>query len=440
MMLGILSMVTFNLADTFFVGKLGTLELAALSFTFPVVLIVNSMAMGLGIGTSSVISRAIGEGDAHKVRRLTTDSLVLSAMIVAVCVVAGSLTIDPLFRAMGATPDVLPLIRRYMRIWYIGSVFVVVPMVGNNAIRAGGDMLTPGLIMTGSAALNLILDPIFIFGAGPVPRLEIAGAALATVIGRATSLCVALAVLYFRDRMLTSIRVPLAKLADSWRQILYIGLPSAGTRVIVPLGAGVLTRMVARYGTEAVAGYGVATRIEFFTMTTVMALASVLGPFVGQNWGAGVYKRARRSVLLSQRFSFIWGFCMFGLMTILARPAVSVFNSHPDVVSFAAGYLHLVPLGYGLYGVLVLSASVLNVLKKPFHAAALSLIQMFGLCIPFALIGSRFFGAQGLFGAVTLSYVASGIVAFLVTGKMMKSTGQAIVQGVPTEGGTPWNK
>ncbi|GAH14310.1 unnamed protein product, partial [marine sediment metagenome] len=130
MVIGIVSMVAFNLVDTFFVSRLGTLELAAMSFTFPVVLVVHSLAMGLGIGTSAVLSRAIGEGYHHKVQRLATDGLILSVLIVATFVIAGMATIEPLFRMLGANEKIIPLIKEYMRIWYIGVPFVIIPMVG----------------------------------------------------------------------------------------------------------------------------------------------------------------------------------------------------------------------------------------------------------------------------------------------------------------------
>ena len=154
MIFGILSMVAFNLADTFFVGKLGKEQLAALSFTFPVVLFVGSLALGIGMGTSAVISRAIGSKDYHKVHRLVFDSLLLGIIVVGVGVAAGLCTIRPLFRLLGARGTVLDYIEEYMSIWYIGMVFVVVPMVGNNIIRATGDSKIPGLLMVIGAAVN----------------------------------------------------------------------------------------------------------------------------------------------------------------------------------------------------------------------------------------------------------------------------------------------
>ena len=413
MTFGIVGMVAFNLIDTYFVGRLGTKELAALSFTFPIVLLINSLAMGLGMGASAVISRAIGEGDQHKVQRLTTDSLVLAVLFVAFFVVIGLLTIDPTFRLLGASPEILVLVKQYMSIWYIGSIFVVVPMVGNNAIRATGDTKTPSAIMLIAVTLNFIMDPLLIFGIGPFPRLGLAGAAITTVIARAVTFVVALYVLYFRDKMLTLAFPKLKVVYDSWKRIFYIGIPTALTRIVVPMGIGVITRIISSYGSEAVAGYGVATRIQFFSMTAIRALASVIGPFVGQNWGARKYERIDQGIAKSRNFSLIWGLGVYVVLVVLARPIASIFNDNAMVVSMTTLFLRIVPLSYGFFGIAILSFSGLNVLNKPLHAALLSIMQMI-LVIVLALLGSYLLGITGVFVASAVAYCIAGIASYFV--------------------------
>ncbi len=149
MVWGVFSILAFSLADTYFVAQLGTKELAAISFTFPVVTVLGSVAMGLGTGAGSVIARGIGEGNHQKVQRLTTDSLLLSFLIVSILASFGLATIDPLFATLGADSDLLPLIRDYMNIWYLGMVFLVVPLIGNSAIRASGNTVVPSRISVG---------------------------------------------------------------------------------------------------------------------------------------------------------------------------------------------------------------------------------------------------------------------------------------------------
>ena len=421
MVLGMLGMVIFNLSDTFFVGQLGTNQLAALSFTFPVVLVVSSLAMGLGIGASAVISRAIGEGNQYKVKRLTTDSLTLSLIFVGFFALFGLFTINPLFRLLGASGEVLAYISQYMTIWYFGVVFVVVPMVGNNAIRASGDTKTPGLIMVFAAFINIVLDPILIFGIGPFPRLEIAGAAIATVIARASTLILSFWFLAFKEKMITFKIPDFRTVVDSWKQVLYIGLPTAATKIVIPLSAGVILSLVANYGSEAVAGFGVATRIEFFGLVVVMALSSVLGPFIGQNWGAGKFGRIKSGIKFSYKFSLIWGLVIFIIYAIFGGTIGSVFSNNPNVISVTRLYLLIIPIGYGLYGIFVMATSTMSVLKKPIHAAILSLTQTFFLYVPIAYIGSYFFGLWGVFAALPISYLIAGIISNFVLNRIVLS-------------------
>jgi len=291
---GIFAISAFQLADTYFVSLLGTDHLAAMSFTFPVVMTVASVAMGLGMGASSTISRAIGAGDERRIRRLTTDGLLLAFCIVALVASVGLLTMDPLFRAMGATDEVLPLIEDYMRIWYLSVAVLVIPMVGNNAIRATGDTVTPGVIMTVAAVTNVILDPLFIFGLGPVPAMGIAGAALATALARAITLVAALWVLTFRCRLIDWNLPRFGEVMASWRDVVHVGIPAAATHLLEPVSGGVVVRMVAAYGTWAVAGVGAASRVEMLSFVVPRALGAILIPFAGQNWGAGRVDRVRR--------------------------------------------------------------------------------------------------------------------------------------------------
>jgi putative MATE family efflux protein len=421
MVLGIFSMVAFNLIDTFFVGRLGTNQLAALSFTFPVILVVSSIALGLGVGASSVISRAVGEGNHDKVKRLTTDSLILSLFVVVVFVIIGFFTINPLFKILGANTYILPYIIKYMRIWYAGMIFVVVPMVGNNAIRATGDAKIPGIIMLVGATINGILDPLFIFGIGPFPQLGIEGAAIDKVIARAITMIISLYILIYKEKIITFNILPIKDTIASWKQILFIGIPTAATRILGPIALGIITRLIASYGTAAVAAFGVSSRIEFFSLAVIMALASVIGPFVGQNWGAGKHHRVKKGIKYSHHFSFIWGITAFVFLAIFARPIASIFSNNALTISTIVLYLKIAPLGYGLHGILHLSTSVLNVLNKPIHSFMLIFATLFLLFIPNAFIGSYLMGITGIFISIAMTYIISGIAGYFLLKKVLLS-------------------
>lgn len=423
MAFAIFTMIAFNLADTAFLGRVGTDELAAISFTFPVVMIIGSIAQGIGVGMSAVISRSIGKGDQQQVQRLTTDGLALAVIIVAVFSIVGLATIDPVFRMLGATDQTLPLIRQYMTIWYIGVSFVIVPMTGNAAIRATGDMKTPAAIMMVAALVNVVLDPLMIFGIGPFPAMGIQGAALATMIARAMSLTASLWVLIHREQMVAFTRTRLIDTLDSWRKILFVGLPAAGTQLVVPLSTAVITGLVATYGALSVAGFGVASRVEAFGLGIVMALSATVTPFVGQNWGAGKPERVAEAVRVARRFALVWGLMLFAVFGLFGTTIAHVFTDDTSVILVVRDYLRIVPVGYGLVGILMVSSSALNALNKPLHSTALSTIRLFVLYLPLAFLGSRLIGLNGVFAAAAVASVLTGIAAWCVISRRIAEIG-----------------
>ena len=284
---GIFTMMMQAFVDTYFIGRVGDRELAALSFAFPILMIVTSVAIGLGAGTSSVVARAVGVHDHRRARRLATDSLILSFAVTAVICAVGLATIGPLFRLMGAPEDMIPLIAGYMTILYSGVPFVVIGMVGMSSMRATGDTRLPGMLMVIAAIANVILDPILIFGIGPIPAMGLNGAATAALMARGGMFIGAVLLMYYRLDMLSFNRPNPAELRKSWADILHVGLPAAGTNVIIPIATGVVTAMIARYGPDAVAGFGVASRIESLMLVMFYAMSAIIGPFVGQNMSAG---------------------------------------------------------------------------------------------------------------------------------------------------------
>ena len=413
MVWGVFAVIAFNLVDTFFVAKLGTNELAAMSFTFPVVTVLGSISMGLGTGTSSVVARAVGQGDRQTVKRLTTNSLTLSVLIVAVFVAIGLLTLDPLFRLLGAEDALLPLIREYMLVWYLGMVFLVVPMVGNSAIRAAGDTTIPSAIMTISAGVNILLDPLLIFGFGPIPAMELQGAALATVIARATTLVASLMVLHYRERMLLWCLPTWDTVRGCWRSILAVGLPAAASNMVSPVAIGFITRLMAGYGPAAVAGFGIASRVESFSLIAILALTASIGPFVGQNWGAKSYDRVVTALNLSFRFCLVYGVVVAALLAIFAVPIARVFNTNLEVVSISRQYLTIVPITYVAAGAIYIASSTFNALGKPVPSLVMTFSRMLVFYVPLAYLGSWLFGVTGVFAAAAIANAAVGLGAFL---------------------------
>ncbi len=409
MIFGILGIVAFNMADTYFIGKLGTLQLAAISFTFPVVMVFGSINQGIGIGASAVISKAVGMKDHDDVKRHVTDSLLLGVLVSVVIATIGLLTINPLFRLIGADDSVMPIIKSYMRIWYYGAPFIVIPMIGNAAIRALGDTKTPSIVMLVAAGANIVLDPILIFGFGTFGGLGVQGAAIATVVSRFITFCVALAILIFREKVVAIKGITFKEVMQSWKNILFVGLPNALARVILPIGNGVITGLIAKLGIDFVAGYGIATRLDFFFLAVLQALSAIVPIFVGQNFGARNGERIKKGVFLSGRFAMIYGAGAYAVLFFLARPLAGFFSDNSAVVDVVVTYMRIFPLGYGLYGVVQVLIGAYNALQKPIRASLMNLLQVFALYIPLAIVSVNFFAEKGIFASAFISFVIVGI-------------------------------
>lgn len=420
MIWGMLSMMIFNVVDTFFVARLGTIPLAAMGFIFPIVITVGHIALGLGIGASSVISRAIGEGDSNRVKRLTTDSIFLAFFIVGITLVIGYFTIDPLFTAMGASPETLQYIRPYMKIWYSGIIFFIVPMIGNHAIRASGDTFIPGMIMMSAALINIILDPLLIFGYLGFPKMGIGGAALATVISRVLVLVISFWVLIVKKKMLSFKNPQIKVVFESWKKVLHVGVPSAVSMMLPSMCIGILTWMVSDFGQRAVAGFGVAGKIEGLALVLFMALSTVFGPFIGQNWGAGKINRLRKAYTKVINFCLSWGTFQAVILFIFAPQIVSLFDRDPEVMRVAVMYLRIIPMSYGVVCVVFLSASAFNALGKPAPAIWLMVIRLVFLHIPLAFLGKKFFGLAGFLSVTYIAAIITGLLAFNWMRKTLK--------------------
>ena len=428
MIWGIVAVLSIGLADAYFLGQLGTKELAAISFTFPVVFTFSTLAIGLGAGATSVVSRAIGEKDRAQVRRLATDSFILAVLIVAASCVVGWLTIEPLFRLLGAEGEVFDLVQRYMQIWYLGMPFLVVPMVANNLIRSTGDAFVPSVIMTVSAVINVGLDPIFIFGGFGVPAMGVEGAAWASLIARAVSFVFSLAIVIWRENLIVFAYAPMAELVASWRRVLGVGIPAALGNMLNPIGVAIVTGVLATYGSESVAAFGAATRIEMFAAIPLLALSASIGPIAGQNWGAGSFDRIQRSLRLSFAFSVVWA-AMMGLTAYFAGPSLAAaFTPDPAVAEQIANYLLIISTSLMGYGLIVVSAACCNAIGHPRLSLTIYGGRMAFLYVPLAWLASLYFPVSAVFWAIWIANMLVGFwAAYVVARLLRRAPGRATV-------------
>ncbi len=412
MVWGLLATMSFNAVDTFFVAQLGDLQLAAMSFTFPVAMLLMSVAIGLGAGTSSAVARAVGAGDHVLAKRLATDSMSLTALISVVVSLVGWLSIDLVFGLLGATPELMPYIHEYMDVWYLSAPFLMVPMVTFASLRAMGWSQVQGYLMGAAAIFNALLDPLLIFGLYGFPRLELQGAALATLVTRAITLWVAFHILKNRTHMLTNPLAPWLTLKRSWMMIFVVGIPAMFTNVVIPLSGGVVVALVAQHGTAAVAGLGVALRVEPLALIVFYALSGVVGPFFGQNMGAGKIQRLYEALKVLALFNMGFGLFLALLLWFMAPLLAGMFSDSDEVISIAGHYMALVPISYGTYGIVMAVNAAFNGLGRPSPPMMISFLRVLGLYLPLAWLGQYYMGLSGLFAATACANLLLGVLAY----------------------------
>ncbi len=410
---GIATMMGQTLLDAWFLGQVGDRELAAHGFGFPIIMIVTSVAIGLGAGTSSVVARAVGAGDQRRARRLSTDSLILSFLVTLVVAAIGIVTIDPLFRLLGAPEDMLPMIRSFMTILYAGVPFIVVGMVGISAMRATGNSALPGKILVAGAFLHVIIAPVLIFGFGAVPALGLDGAAVANFVSRGIVFAAAMYYL-LRHMDLISLNKPrMGEWQSSCGDILHVGIPAAGTNAIVPIGAAVVTAMVAQYGPDAVAGFGVASRIENLMLVVFYAMSSIIGPFVGQNLAAGREDRIHRALKLCTFACLGIGLAFAVMLFATSWVLPGLFSDSPDVQAVTRLFLWIVPISYGTYGMVMVMNATFNGVGYPLPGVWVSTGRVLLLYVPIAALLGSFFGLLGIFVAYSIANIISGFGSYL---------------------------
>ena len=428
MMVSMVSFMVASLAEMMFVGRVGTNELAAISFTFPVVYTLQGVSIGLGIGASSVVARATGLGETERVKLLVTHSLILGTTVAILLTVCTWFVVRDIFVLLGAEGEVLDLIVAYMKIWLIGLPIFAMTFVGTTLLRAIGDAKTPGYISALGSLLHIVLAPPFIFGFGPIPAMGLEGAALSFIVARHLAFTLFVYCLVFRDRMLVA---KLGDFARSCRDIMHVGLPAMASNMIMPMSMSVMTRLLAGHGVVVVAGFGVASRVESMLVMVIWAVGMSISPLVGQNWGAGFYDRVQGATRLGFTFVIAYGIFSYGVFVAAGDYMVMLLNDDPAVIAMAYAYLLIAPLAVGANGVISIATNSFNALGKPMPALVITILQMIVVNIPLILLGDLLWGYRGIYLGGVVTTISVSIVAWLWIRRTMET--RARREPVPAE-------
>jgi len=414
MVIGVAAIMSIGLVDAYFIGQLGSDALAAISFIFPVSVAITSLGVGIMVGINSVVARALGEGDHERAARRANFGIVFAAACGIAMGVAMWLAIDPIFAAMNAPADLMPIIRDYMQPYAVGFPLILVIMGFNGVLRGQGEARRTSTVSIAYAAANWVLDPLLITGAFGVEGYGMAGAAYATVIGWAIGVAVAVWLTRTTDLPLDLSLLRNCSLVDPAMAIIRVGLPAAFSNAINPLGLSILTALVALEGEAAVAGFGAAGRLQSFVIVPLLGLSGAIGAIVGQNWGARQYGRAREAALWAAGFCILWGLIVAIGMVVAGESFARLFTDDPAVVGEFALYLEIAAWGYAGFGLLIVGNGIMNAVDKASFALVQSVVRVFLVMLPVALVLQGSMGSAAIYTAELAANLFGAVSAVLL--------------------------
>jgi putative MATE family efflux protein len=417
MIVGFLAMTIGQLIEMFYIGMVGSFEIAAITFTFPIAMSLNALSRGIGVGASTLIAQSMGDGNRVKTATTITHCYVLVLLFTILIALFGQVGAEHVFSLLGAKEEVLDLASNYAHIWLIGFPMMGTAMVSTGLIRSFGNATFPGYIMSIAPVVQVMAGPFLIFGLFGFPELGLMGAGWAFVAGTIAQLFLVIYWYFFKEKLFIN---SFDTFLQSSRQILYVGIPAAATNLIQPLSMAVVTWLLAGFGTTVVAGFGVASRIESVVAMVVIGISTSVVPLVGQNWGARKFERTYQVLTTCYIGCLMWGLIAASIMWVAGDYFVNSINDDASLVDTAVSYLHIVPLSIGFMGLFVVSTHSFNAIRKPMPALILSLARLLIIYIPMALIASHFYGYVGIFVATALTNVLVGIVAVLWNHRVLK--------------------
>lgn len=418
-MLGLLANFSMGLVDSYFIAQLGDAPLTAIGYCLPMMELIIGIGIALGITTNSFAALELGKGRTQRAADNIGALLYGAFILTLVVMIVGMFGVGPMFRFLGANAAILEFIKSYYWTWLLGVFFTFGGFILNNAMRAHGKVKLPGILMVSMALLNIILDPLFIFGLWIFPQLGIQGAALATVVSRLFAFSVIF--FYALKQGIFSVARAWHWVVAAWQVMSRVFIPALLTCIIPPFSIAFATYLLSSISQDSVAAFGVASRIQLLIMVPLFALSGSIGPVVGQNHGARLYQRAWKALTLSSLFCLAYGLLMALFLALTSGYLGQTFSSDHHIAKIVQEYFYLVPIGYMGWGVIIMVNACFNTKRKAMVSTKISLLRMIILFIPLAYFGKLILAYRGIFIALTLSNIIVACIAFYLAWLDMKS-------------------
>lgn len=402
----------FNFVDRLFVSRLGEIQFGAVGMAFTVQVTMIAIGAGLSAGVSSLIARLVGAGKLKQAGRAADQAMLLVIVCSLLATIGGPRIIESLFTVLGASEQMRPYILGYIRIVLYGSLFQFFAMLGSGILRGEGDTITPMRAMVTGTIVNIILDPLLIFGIGPFPALGVQGAAIATITARAVS-CLIIIFAYASQKNVVK---PTYRFYDVdvrlFRGIIAVGGPTVIGHLLHPIGMSMMFFLLKPYGDASKAALTMGLTYQQVAILPIIGIAAATLTMAGQNFGAEKLNRIQSlhikaiyfamSVLAGVAFIFILG----------SESFARVFSTNPEVVSIGKTLLIIASFGYPFIGSRIVHASIFQGIGMGVKALILNMSQMLFFSLPLAWFFSRWFGLDGIWWGMTAGIFIAAVIGF----------------------------
>ena len=403
----------FAIVDIAYVSQVSVNAVATIGLTESVITLVYAVAIGLSMAATAVVARRIGENDVKGARESAMQAILLGIVVAIVVGIVGFLYAKEILGLMGAEPDLIEEGYGYTQLLIGGNITILLLFLINAIFRGAGDASIAMWTLVLSNGLNIILDPIFIFGFGPIPEYGVTGAAIATNIGRGSAVLFQLGILFFgwgRIKLgLKDVVVKLAVMANLVR----VSLGGIAQFLIGTSSWVFLMRMMSEFGSEVLAGYTIAIRVILFTLMPSWGMSNAAATLVGQNLGAGKPDRAEISVWKTGRYNAYFMGVVSVIYLLFATDIIGWFNTNPVVIENGALCLRIIALGYIFYAYGLVITQAFNGAGDTKTPTKINLIAFWMYQLPFAYLAALTFGmgSMGVFIAITTAEVLLALIA-----------------------------
>ena len=398
--------------DMVWIGKLGGDAIAGVGVAVTVVMLINSLIMGVFTGLRAMVARFVGAGDEALANRVAQQAFALAVGMSLVVAVIGMFLARPILTLLGVDSAVAAEGATYMRINLVGIITMSLSLVAQNIMQASGDAKTPMKIAIGTRIFHIVLCPFMIFGWFIFPRLGVSGAALTDIIAQAASGAIGLWVVFSgRSRLKPTLMNFHFDTNILWR-IIKIGIPSSLGGIHMNLGSVIFMWFIAPFGTLAVAGHTLISRLDSFVIMPALGLGTAAGILAAQNIGASKPERASKTAWIAIGW-FTGLMALFSVaLFIWAQPVVRIFNTDPELVGMAANFLKIQLVSYMMNGLMIVMMSVMNSMGDTVTAMYIDIVTMWGIRVPLAVILPKIttLGVYGVRWALVADTLSSAIV------------------------------